>query len=309
MSGKETAKKKTSPDYPLLARTALEASRDAGPCKLEAGLYVVATPIGNLGDISLRALHTLANAAIVACEDTRNSGSMLSRYGIEARLVSYHDHNADKRRPEILAQIEAGAAVALISDAGMPLIADPGFKLVRDCREKGLNVTVVPGANAALTALSGAGLPTDAFHFAGFLPPKSAARQKAIKDLAAIPGTLIFYEAPQRLAAALADLQKILGDREAVVARELTKLFEESRRGALAELAKFYAANDVKGEVVILVGGASEKADAEIDIDAMLKKALRTLSLRDAVAAVSEAIGIRKGDVYARALIIVDKRK
>ncbi len=271
---------------------------------------MVATPIGHLGDITLRALVTLAHADAIACEDTRVSGGMLSKYGIKKPLIAYHDHNATVAGPKILEKIAGGAAVALISDAGMPLISDPGYGLVRACHEAGYPVTVIPGANAALTALAGAGLPTDEFHFVGFLPSKKTARQKAIAELCSVPGTLVFYEAPPRLGDALADLAKGLGvERSAAVARELTKFFEETRRGTLGELANYYAEHDVKGEIVILVGPAAEKSDAERepDIDALLKQALRTESLRDAVATVSEMTGAKKSDVYARALKLSGK--
>jgi 16S rRNA (cytidine1402-2'-O)-methyltransferase len=273
---------------------------------LPAGLYVVATPIGHLGDISLRALATLAAAETIACEDTRPSGAMLAKYGIKKPLIAYHDHNAAKQRPHILRRVAGGEAVALISDAGMPLIADPGYKLVRACHEAGLAVTVIPGASAAITALAGSGLPTDRFFFAGFLPPKSAARKKAIASLRDIPATLIFYEAPQRLASSLADLAAGLGKtREAVVARELTKLFEESRHGALEELAAFYEEREVKGEITLVVAPPEESADAAVDLDALLKKHMKDMSLRDAVAAVAALTGIKKGAVYARALAMV----
>jgi 16S rRNA (cytidine1402-2'-O)-methyltransferase len=296
-------KQKTSLDYPNLARKLFEASGEIRSSKLPAGLYVVATPIGHLGDISLRALATLAQADRIACEDTRVSGGMLAKYGIRKTLLSYHDHNAEKQRPVILKHIAAGEAVALISDAGMPLIADPGNKLVRACREAGFPVTVIPGANAALTALAGSGMPSDRFLFVGFLPPKSAARQKVIATLRDVPVTLIFYEAAQRLAATLADFAKIFGgERPAAVARELTKLFEETRRGNLAELAEFYGEVQVKGEITLVIGPPDESAAPVHDLDALLKKHMQDMSVRDAVEAVSAISGVKKGEVYARAL-------
>ena len=301
--------KVSSPDsYPLLGRKLVEASGNGGVCKLPPGLYIVATPIGNLGDITLRALATLVQADAIACEDTRNSSILLKAFGITKPTFSYHDHNEDARRPEILHRITKGEAIALISDAGMPLIADPGFKLVRDCREAGLNVFVIPGANAAVTAMAGCGLPSDRFLFAGFLPPKSAARKKEIAALKAVAATLIFYEAPQRLAASLADLAETLdADRCAAVARELTKFYEEMRRGTLGELASYYEKNEARGEIVILVG-AGEIAE-EIDIDALLKKRLKELSVRDAVAEVAAMTGAKKNDVYARALKLAAPKK
>ncbi len=288
-----------------MARQIVEASRDGDASKLLPGLYVVATPIGNLGDISLRALTTLEKVDRIACEDTRHSGNLLNQFGIKKPLLSYHDHNADKVRPRIFAHIASGEAVALISDAGMPLIADPGFKLVRDCREAGHAVTVVPGANAALTALAGAGLPMEQFCFAGFLPAKSVARQKVIEALEKNETTLVFYEAPQRLAETLVDLEKILGgSRQAVVARELTKLFEETNKGTLAELAGHFRNHPAKGEIVIIVARPEKQAAAgnAAGLDEILKEVLRTQSLRDAVATASDMTGIRKGEVYARAL-------
>lgn len=302
-------KKTVSLDYSLLVRKFLETSGDQAACKLPAGLYVVATPIGHLGDISLRALITLLNADRIACEDTRVSGGMLAKYGIKKPLLPYHDHNAEAANPKILTHIHNGEAIALISDAGMPLISDPGFNLVRACREEAIPVTVIPGANAALTALAGAGLPTDEFHFAGFMPPKTVARQKTIMELAHLPGTLLLYEAPQRLAASLADLAKILGpERQASVARELTKLFEETRRGSLGELAEFYATQDVKGEIVLAIAPASKAAAPTAnDVEDLLREALKTQTVRDAAATVSTATGVKKNEVYAIALRLTGK--
>ena len=308
MTGK---KQKSSPDYSAWARRILEASREEATSKQPAGLYVVATPIGNLGDITLRALQTLAAADAVVCEDSRVTGALLHHYGIKKPLVSYHDHNADERRPQILARLAAGEALALVSDAGTPLVSDPGFKLVQACRAEGYSVTALPGASALLTALSSSGLPTDKFLFAGFLPPKRTARQKALAELAAVPATLVFYEAPSRLAAALDDMEKVLGpERQAAVARELTKLFEEFRNAPLAELVAHYRqAPAPKGEIVILVGPPVEAASTEATaaanseaLDAQLKEALRTMSLRDAVAAVAATTGAKKSEVYKRAL-------
>lgn len=276
---------------------------------MPAGLYVVATPIGHLGDISLRALMTLAQVDCIACEDTRISGGMLTKYGIKKPLLPYHDHNAEKQRPLILRRIDNDESVALISDAGMPLVADPGNKLVRACRDAGYQVTVIPGANAALTGLVGSGLPSGRFLFIGFLPPKSTARQKAIGTLTDVPVTLIFYEAPQRLAATLVDFAKIFGGaRPAAVARELTKLFEETRRGNLKELAAFYAENPVKGEVTLIISGAESTAPTH-DIDTLLKEHLRHASLRDAVEAISVMTGVKKSEVYTRALSLASKKK
>jgi 16S rRNA (cytidine1402-2'-O)-methyltransferase len=297
-------RKKTSFDYSVWARRLIEGSGDEALSKPSTGLYVVATPIGNLGDISLRALRTLAGADVVACEDTRVTGALLHRYGISRPLLSYHDHNADERRPEILARLAKGQVVVLVSDAGTPLISDPGFKLVQACRGGGYAVVAVPGASALLTALCSAGLPTDRFMFAGFLPPKKAARRKALGELAGMAATLAFYEAPSRLAAALEDMAAVLGGaREAVVARELTKMFEEVRRGSLAALAAHYrGAGAPKGEIVVLVGPPREKVVGDADVDALLQEAMQRLSLRDAVAEVAKATGVRKSLVYEGAL-------
>ena len=258
--------------------------------------------------MTLRGLATLAQADAIACEDTRTSGVLLQAFGIKKPTFSYHDHNADARRPEILQRLERGEVVALISDAGLPAIADPGFKLVRDCRAAGFDVTVVPGANAAVTAMAGSGLPTDRFLFAGFLPPKSAARKKEITGLKSSDATLVFYESPQRLGDCLADLALTLGgEREAAVARELTKLHEEMRRGTLDELAAHYAAHDARGEIVILVSrAAQEDATSPEDIDALLTARLRSASVRDAVAEVAAVTGRPKKEVYARALALSD---
>ena len=288
----------------------VEASGNEAVCKLSAGLYIVATPIGNLGDITLRALTVLMQADAIACEDTRNSGIMLKAFGIKKPTFSYHDHNEDGRRPEILRRIAAGEAIALISDAGMPLIADPGFRLVRDCREAGYEVVVIPGANAAVTAMAGCGLPTDRFLFAGFLPPKKAARQKEILALKSLGATLVFYEAPQRLGASLADLTEVLGgSRPAAVARELTKFYEETRRGTLADLADYYDKNEARGEIVIIVGADEEEGVDEVDIDTLLATRLKELSVRDAVAEVAAMTGGKKNEIYARALALTPKKK
>jgi 16S rRNA (cytidine1402-2'-O)-methyltransferase len=252
----------------------------------------------------LRALLTLQGVSRIACEDTRNSGALLTAYGIKKPLLSYTEHNDGKRTPEIIAAIKKGEAVALVSDAGLPLIADPGQRLVRACRDQGLAVTVIPGANAALTALAGAGLPTAQFHFVGFLPNKSSQRQKFLVTLKSSMVTLVFYESPQRLADTLEDLAYIMGkEREGVVARELTKLHEESRGGTLDELAAHYKAHTAKGEIVIIVGppALSEAASLD-DIDELLKDHMRTKTLRDAVAIVTGLTGAKKSEVYARAL-------
>jgi 16S rRNA (cytidine1402-2'-O)-methyltransferase len=274
-----------------------------------AGLHVVATPIGHLGDITLRALEILAGADLVACEDTRVTKKLMDRYGIATPLTPYHDHNATVARPKILGRLAEGAAVALVSDAGTPLVSDPGFKLVRDAREAGHPVTAAPGASAVLTALAVAALPTDRFFFEGFLPPKAGARLHRIEALKGIPATLVLYETGPRIAAALADLATVLGLREAAVCRELTKLHEEVRRGDLATLARDYADGaETRGEFAVVVAPpAGDTAPSAETVDDMLRDALATASLKDAVAAVAQASGVARRDVYQRALELTGK--
>jgi 16S rRNA (cytidine1402-2'-O)-methyltransferase len=273
--------------------------------QLAPGLYLVATPIGNLEDITLRALRVLRQADVVACEDTRVSGTLLKAYEIAASLLSYHDHNAEEMRPKLLARLRAGQRVALISDAGTPLVSDPGYRLARDCAEQGLPLTVVPGPSAALAGLCLSGLPTDRFTFAGFLPSKAAAREAALRELAGVPCTLIFFESPHRVQAMLASVGKILGDRPAAVAREITKLFEETRRGSVLSLADVYASlPDQKGEMVVIVGPPGEAKPAAVDIDALLMKAMVPGTTKEAVARVSAETGLSRKLVYARALAL-----
>ncbi len=276
---------------------AIEAARP------EPGLYLVATPIGNLADITLRALELLAGADVIACEDTRVTRKLTERYGIATPLTPYHEHNAAEARPKLLARLAEGQAVALVSDAGTPLISDPGYKLALAAREAGYPVTALPGASAVLTALNVAGLPTDRFFFEGFLPPKQGARQKRIAALAAVPATLVFFESGPRLAASLADLAHGLGSRVGAVCRELTKLHEEVRRGSLDELARAYADGaETRGEIVIVVAPPSEPEAADADIDSMLRQALARASVKDAVGEVAQMTGRPRRDVYQRAL-------
>ena len=273
-----------------------------------SGLYVVATPIGNLGDITLRALETLAGADVIACEDTRVTHKLLERFGITTAMTPYHEHNAETARPKLLARLAAGEAIALVSDAGTPLISDPGYKLVGAARAAGHAVTAVPGASSVLAALSVAGLPTNRFFFEGFLPPKQAARRTRIAELARIPSTLILFESGPRLAATLADLAEVLGARDAAICRELTKLHEEVRRDPLPALAAHYQnGGETRGEFVVLV--APPEAAAPIargeDIDALLQRALAEASLKDAVATVADATGQPRREIYQRALAMV----
>jgi len=274
---------------------------DAPP--LAPGLYVVATPIGNLRDITIRALETLAAADLVLCEDTRHSATLLDHYGIRAEKRSLHEHNERQRADEIVAAIGAGKAVAQISDAGTPLLSDPGFPLVRAVREAGLPVFAVPGASALLAALASAGLPTDAFGFIGFLPNKAGQRANALAALKDRMDTLVFYESPRRLGDSLAAMAEAFGaDRPAAVALELTKRFERVERGTLSQLAAFYADDDTKGEAVVLVGGASEVVVEAADWQAALDVALTDQPLRAAVDEITARYSLKRKEVYDAAL-------
>jgi 16S rRNA (cytidine1402-2'-O)-methyltransferase len=279
--------------------------------KLAPGLYVTATPIGNLSDVTLRALSVLASADLVLCEDTRVTRRLLDRYGLSPKLLAYHEHNAGSVRPRVLAKLSEDASVALVSDAGTPLVSDPGYKLVEAAIEAGHRIFPVPGASAALAALVAAGLPTDRFFFEGFLPPKSGQRKNRIAELAGIPATLVLYETGPRLGASLADLAAGLGNRVAAVCRELTKTFEEVRRGTLGDLAAHYEiAGEPKGEIVVVVAPPGE-ADAAIAADALddqLKAALKSMSVKDAADTVAEATGMKRRAVYQRALELAGQR-
>jgi 16S rRNA (cytidine1402-2'-O)-methyltransferase len=294
-----------------LTARASEVLADLLARPLAPGLYLVATPIGNLGDISLRALAVLARADLIAAEDTRHSKKLLTHYGIAAKLTPYHEHNAATERPRLLARLRAGEAVALISDAGTPLISDPGYKLVRAALDEGLAVTSIPGPSATLAALTSAGLPTDTFLFAGFLPPKQGARRARLGELADAPATLIFFETAPRLAKSLADMAEALGPREAAVARELTKLHETVTRGTLPELASEFAQSEqLKGELVVLVAPPSlDQTEASDDaIIAALREALETESFRDAVRTVTEKVNASRARVYELGLKLSGKR-
>lgn len=271
--------------------------------KAEPGLYLVATPIGNLGDITLRALEVLAGADVIACEDTRVTRKLIERYGITTPLTAYHEHNAAEARPKLLARLAGDQAIALVSDAGTPLISDPGYKLVRAACEAGHPVTALPGPSSVLAALSVAGLPTDRFFFEGFLPPKQAARQKRAAVLANIPSTLVMFESGPRVAAMLADLAAAFGKRTAAVCRELTKLHEEVRRGDLETLAHEYTAGaETRGEFVIVVAPPAEEEEISDNVDELLRQALRRVSVKDAVGEVALVTGRPRREVYQRAL-------
>ncbi|WP_333795328.1 16S rRNA (cytidine(1402)-2'-O)-methyltransferase [Hyphomicrobium sp.] len=287
----------------VTARVKAEAARQLS-LPLAPGLYIVSTPIGHLADITLRAIATLANADVVYCEDTRHSRTLLAHYAIRTTLRPYHEHNADEQRPRILQELADGRSVALISDAGTPLVSDPGFKLVRACAEDGHRVIAIPGPSASLTALTVAGLPTDAFFFAGFLPAKEKARRTRLSELAAVPATLVFFEAPTRAGAALADLASSLGNRDAALARELTKLHEDVRRGPLADLARIFETDPPKGEVVIVVAPPQAGEVSDAMIEAQLTPALENLSLRDASRTVAETLNVPRGRVYEMALVL-----
>jgi 16S rRNA (cytidine1402-2'-O)-methyltransferase len=297
MRSPEEAKRAERSDPPRASKSTL----------LPGTLVIVATPIGNLGDFTRRAIDSLCDAAVIACEDTRVTAKLLSAYDIHTPMLAYHEHNAARVRPQLIERLKQGQIVALVSDAGTPLVSDPGYKLVEAAIAENIPVTAAPGASALLTALVLSGLPSDRFLFAGFLPPKGPARRTEIRALAAVPATLIFYEAPQRIAKVLADLLSVLGPRPAAVARELTKRFEEVRRGPLDELAAHYeAADQPKGEIVILVGPPGSGADAaemtDDDIDTALKAALANHSVREAAALVAAETGLPRRAVYARAL-------
>lgn len=271
---------------------------------LAPGLYIVATPIGNLGDLSPRAAHILSHAAVIAVEDSRVTGKLLNHIGVKRPMTPYHDHNAEEVRPGLIARMGV-EAVALVSDAGTPLISDPGYKLVRDARAAGHTVWTIPGPCAAVAALTLAGLPTDRFLFLGFLPSKAQARAAAIAEVASIRATLVLYESGPRLAATLGALAEGLGDREAAVTREITKHFEEAVTGTLSDLAARYADAPPKGEIVLVVAppGAPEAASAA-DADAALAEALTRLSTGQAASEVAKALGVDRKALYARALVM-----
>lgn len=272
--------------------------------QLEPGLYIVATPIGNLGDLSPRAAHVLAHADVIAVEDSRVTAKLLQHIGTRRPMTPYHDHNADAVRPGLVARM-GREAIALVSDAGTPLVSDPGFKLVRDARAAGHAVTTLPGPCAAIAALTLAGLPTDRFFFLGFLPSKAKARADAIAEVAAIRATLLFYESGPRLAATLAALAEGLGDREAGVAREISKTFEECVTGTLTGLAERYAEKPPKGEIVIVVGPPGEAPPAaEDEVEAALAEALQRLSAAKAAGEVAKRFGADRKALYAQALVL-----
>jgi 16S rRNA (cytidine1402-2'-O)-methyltransferase len=269
---------------------------------LAPGLYIVATPIGNLRDITLRALDVLSQADIVLAEDTRVTGKLLNAYRLKKQMVRYDEHAAASARPRVLEALASGQRVALVSDAGTPLVSDPGYRLVREAVAQGSDVFPIPGASAPLAALTLAGLPTDRFLFAGFPPPKSAARKTFLTELVPVRATLIFFEGGSRLAASLADMAEVFGPREAAVARELTKLHETCIRGTLPDLAADPRLDDPKGEIVILVGPGEQEVATAADADAALAEALTRLAPGEAASEVAKALGLNRRDLYRRAL-------
>lgn len=284
--------------------TAFGLAAEADP--IAPGLYLVATPIGNLGDVTLRALKTLAAADAILAEDTRVTKTLLAHYGITTPLVAYHEHSGEAVRDRMIERLRAGQSLALVSDAGTPLVSDPGYRLVEAAIAAALPVVPIPGASAALAALVVAGLPTDRFFFEGFLPAKTGPRRSRLEALAAIPATLVLYEAPHRLAECLKDAAEILGQRPAAIARELTKMHETVRRGALGELAALLAGEPTpKGEIVLLIAPPSpeaRQAEAEAGLDEKLKAALARHTVKDAAALVAGETGLPRRDIYARAL-------
>jgi len=270
---------------------------------LESGLYVAATPIGNLKDVTYRVIETLAAADRILCEDTRQTGKLCAAYGVKTPRAAYNEHNAERVQPRIIEELKAGAAICLVSDAGTPLISDPGFRLVRAAREAGVRVIPLPGPSAAIAALSASGAPAEKFFFAGFAPAKAEARLAYFKSLAACDATLVFYESPSRLGDSLAAMAAAFGERRAVVARELTKIYEEFDEAPLQELADKYSAAATKGEIVVLVfPPVAPKAATAMDIDAFLEAALASMSVKDAATAAADALGVPKKAAYARAL-------
>jgi 16S rRNA (cytidine1402-2'-O)-methyltransferase len=268
---------------------------------LEPGLYIVATPIGNLGDITLRAVEVLRGVAAIACEDTRVTGKLLNHLGLKQRMIRYDDHASEETREHIL-RLASEQPVALVSDAGTPLISDPGYKLIRLARERGIALTSLPGPSAAVVALTLAGLPSDRFLFAGFLPNKDKARRDTLSELSNVPATLVFYETAPRLTDALSAIADVMSGREVAVARELTKKFEECRTGTPNELITHYEAHPPKGEIVLLVGPPGAEEAGEVDIDALLRIELEYDKPSQAAAKVAKRTGLDRKILYARAL-------
>nr|WP_315264328.1 16S rRNA (cytidine(1402)-2'-O)-methyltransferase [Moraxella osloensis] len=272
-------------------------------------LYIVATPIGNLSDITAHAIDCLKTVAIIACEDTRTSGKLLNHFNIPTKTWAYHDHNAEVQTPKLIEVLQSGQSIALISDAGTPLISDPGFRLVRACHQAGIKISPVVGASAAIAALSVAGLPSDKFYFYGFLPAKTTGRQSELTKIKDLTATLIFYEAPHRIVECIDDMITVLGDnRQVTFCREITKTFETIYPSTLGELKQFVAsdANQQKGEMVLVVAGANDSVNDEGKHDALLKRLLQDLSVKKAAQLASDITGAKKNALYERALMLKD---
>jgi 16S rRNA (cytidine1402-2'-O)-methyltransferase len=285
------------------------ANQHAAP-PLEPALYLVATPIGNLRDITLRALETIAAADILACEDTRVTRKLLDRYGIKQRTISYHEHNANAQGPKLIAALQTGKSVALVCDAGTPLVSDPGYRLVAEARGQGLRVVPIPGASSVLAALAASAIPAETFVFAGFLAARSNARRSALEKWRTTPATLVFFESPNRLAASLADMEYVFGpQRTASVCRELTKTFEEMKTASLEELAAHYRERDVKGEIVVVIAPPQDKIafESEEEIDALLARLAAEMKASQAAAEAARLTGRRKDELYKR-IVALEKR-
>lgn len=277
---------------------------------MKPGFYLVATPIGNLRDITFRALDVLSSVDLIICEDTRVTGKLLNAYGFKKKMQVYNDHATDSQREHLIDAVSNGQSIAVLSDAGTPLVSDPGYKLVRNAVKQGLYVTSIPGANAALPALQLSGLPTDQFSFLGFLPPKTAARQALLKKWEAVPGSLIIYESGPRLLSSLQDMRIVLGNRDVAVMRELTKMYEEVKRGALSDLILHYSNKpDPKGEIVVVLGHAVTEVLSTESIEKQLVKALDKMSVRDAAEMVAQATGKPKKTIYTLALKLASSKK
>jgi 16S rRNA (cytidine1402-2'-O)-methyltransferase len=277
---------------------------------MKPGFYLVATPIGNLRDITFRALDVLSSVDLIICEDTRVTGKLMGAYGFKKKMQVYNDHSTDHQRESLIKAVQEGQSIAVLSDAGTPLVSDPGYKLVRGAVEQGLYVTSIPGPNAALPALQLSGLPTDQFSFLGFLPPKTSARQTVLKKWEATPGTLIIYETGPRLLESLQDMRITLGNRDAAVTRELTKMYEEVRRGTLSDLILHYSAKGApKGEIVVILGHAVAEVLSTESIEKQLIKALDKMSVRDAAEMVAQATGKPKKTIYTLALKLASSKK
>jgi 16S rRNA (cytidine1402-2'-O)-methyltransferase len=272
---------------------------------LQPGLYVAATPIGNLKDVTFRVIEALKEADRILCEDTRQTAKLCAAYGISTPRAAYNEHNADRVQPEIIESLAGGAAICLVSDAGTPLISDPGYRLVRAARDAGIRVFPLPGPSALVAALSASGVPAEKFLFAGFPPARAEARLEFLKSLAAIEATLVFYEGPSRLGASLQSMDAAFGARRAVVARELTKMFEEFDEGTLGALAEKYSKSPPKGEIVVIIHPPEEKpAASDADIDRFISAAIVSMSVKDAATAAADALGIARKTAYERALAL-----